>query len=67
MCVCKAPPRPPALTGVDEELVGDAGVVDIVDGGGEESRQDLQVGEHRLRQRHTQRGATPPRFAHPDI
>lgn len=32
-----------ALTGADEELVGDPGVIDVVDGGSEEGGQNLQV------------------------
>lgn len=36
------------LTGVDEELIGNAGVIHIVDGAGEQSSEDLQVGENSL-------------------
>lgn len=38
------------LTGVDEELIGNAGVVDVVDGCREQSGEDLQVSEDGLRE-----------------
>ena len=34
--------------GVDEVLVGEARMVYVVNGRGEDGRKDLQVGEHRL-------------------
>ena len=42
VCVC-------ALTGADEELVGDPRVVYVVDGRSEQGSQDLQISEDRLR------------------
>lgn len=36
------------LTSVDEELIGNTGVIHIVDGAGEQSGKDLQVGENSL-------------------
>ena len=39
------------LTGVDEELVGEARVVHVVDGRGEQRREHLQAGEDRLQRR----------------
>lgn len=44
----------PTLTGVDEVLVGDAWVVDIVDGSGEERCKSLEVCEHGVKRRRQQ-------------
>lgn len=41
-------PRGGPLTGVDEKLVGDPGVVHVMDGSRKESSKNLQVREHRL-------------------
>lgn len=40
--------EPHKLTSVDEELIGNTGVIHIVDGTGEQSGEDLQVSEHSL-------------------
>ena len=36
------------LTRIDQILIGDTGMIHVVDGGGEEGREDLQRREHRL-------------------
>ncbi len=44
VCLCER-----TLTGVDEELIGNSGVVDIMDSCSEQSSEDLQVGEDGLK------------------
>ena len=36
------------LTRIDQILIGDTGMIHVVDGGGKEGREDLQRREHRL-------------------
>lgn len=36
------------LTGVDEELIGNSGVIHVMDGAGKQGGQDLQISEHSL-------------------
>ena len=36
------------LTRIDQILIGDTGMIHVVDGGGEEGREHLQRREHRL-------------------